>query len=60
VKPLNEDGPSKIVPVRMSETEKAEVLAACEAGESLSAFVRDAVKARVKLKWKQRKAKAKK
>jgi hypothetical protein len=59
MKPLNDDGPSKIVPIRMSESEKAEVLAACENGESLSAFVRDAVKARVKLKWKQRKAKRK-
>ena len=55
MKSLN-DGPSKIVPIRMTDTEKTEAVAACKNGESLSSFVRDAIKARVK-KWKQRKAK---
>jgi hypothetical protein len=54
------DGPSKIVPIRMSESEKTEALSACQNGESLSSFVRKAVKERIKLKWKQRKAKVRK
>jgi hypothetical protein len=55
------DGPSQIVPIRMSESEKTDALESCVEGETLSSFVRDAVRERVKkLKWKQRKSKVRK
>ena len=46
-KSLN-DGPSKIVPVKMPDDEKQAAVAACKEGETLSAFVRDAVRREVK------------
>lgn len=41
------EGPSKIVPVKMSDAEKAEAIAECEPTETLSAFIRDATRREV-------------
>lgn len=41
-------GPSRIVPVRMPEQEKQDAIEACEDGETLSQFVRDATAREVK------------
>jgi len=51
-----DDGPSKIVPVKMPEGQKQAAQAAAEAvGEGLSEFIRVAIAARVKnVKRKQR------
>lgn len=46
-KSLNE-GPTKIVPVRMPESEKQDVIEQCADGENLSQFVRDATRKEVK------------
>lgn len=53
-KSLNE-GPTKIVPVKMPDDEKAAAVAACVEGETLSAFIREATRREVK----RRKRKAK-
>ncbi len=42
-----DEGPSKIVPVKMPETEKAAAIAACIEGEKLSAFIREATRREV-------------
>jgi hypothetical protein len=53
-KSLNE-GPSKIVPVKMPHDEKQAAQAACEAGETLSAFIRGATRREVKRRKRKRK-----
>jgi hypothetical protein len=47
-----DSGPSKIVPIKMPDAEKQAAQAACKEGETLSAFVRDAVKREVKRRKK--------
>jgi len=54
-KSLNE-GPSKIVPVKMPDDEKQAAQAACKEGETLSAFIRSAIQSEIKKR--NRKAKS--
>lgn len=43
-----DDGPTKIVPVRMPESEKQDAIEQCADGENLSQFVREATRREVK------------
>lgn len=49
-----DDGPSKIVPVKMPEGEKQAALAACEEGETLSALIREATRREVKRRQRRK------
>lgn len=43
-----DDGPSRIVPIRMPEREKQDALDQCEDGENLSQFIREATRREVR------------
>lgn len=52
-------GPSKIVPVKMPDEEKQAALAACKEGETLSGFIRLATSLLVKRRNKEKQKPAK-
>lgn len=49
-----DEGPSKIVPVKMSEGEKRAAQAACDDGETLSGLIREATRREVRLRQRRK------
>lgn len=49
-----DDGPSKIVPVKMPQVEKQAAQAACDDGETLSGLIREATRREVKRRQRRK------